>query len=336
MDKEISASINGIRGAAAIYIMLGHYFHSLIPKPYGEILGFGQEVVVVFFMMSGFLCYYSWWKKQTNIGRYVYRKAIRIYPLYLICIALSVLSTFTLKGNFNDIDLPTLVGNILNLQDNSLKPGSWFKIIGGNMVLWYMSYQWWFYVLFIVVAKHLIAVRKRWEIVVYIISLCSMIVYALIPNHASIVIWYFWIFAVACYMARCYVEKRNISWWAPTSVLLMIGIWFVINGASTTWTTIGMHPFLEARHFSMVVVILFAYYIMKKYRIRSLPIISKFEIFAPYSFSIYIFQMPVLYFVRSIVDNTWMASIIALPLNMLLSYLLEVKLAPLLIKRLPN
>lgn len=47
---------------------------------------------------------------------------------------------------------------------------------------------------------------------------------------------------------------------------------------------------------------------MKRFSVRSVTFISKFAVFAPYSFSIYIFQIPVLNIVMSFVGNVWLAS----------------------------
>jgi len=77
MTKSNTNLLNSIHGLAAIYIMLGHYLCDLVPSYLRMLLSFGQEVVVVFFVISGYTSYMPYIKHpDISIGDYIKKKAI--------------------------------------------------------------------------------------------------------------------------------------------------------------------------------------------------------------------------------------------------------------------
>ena len=60
LDKIIF--IEGLRGIVALYVALHHFVHLVLVKTYpimGKFFIFGQSAVILFFVMSGFVIYYS-------------------------------------------------------------------------------------------------------------------------------------------------------------------------------------------------------------------------------------------------------------------------------------
>jgi hypothetical protein len=160
--------LEAIRGFCALYVML---FHLLPQKIFllginvGFLFRFGSEAVIMFFILSGFVIKYSWEKSEDkSFKNYFLKRFMRIYiPLFFIFLLAYVIKSYT-EGGFVNPEWSTLFGNIFMLQDIiSQKPNVISPVYMGNGVLWSLSYEWWFYMLFFVLTKK-IKPSKRGEI----------------------------------------------------------------------------------------------------------------------------------------------------------------------------
>lgn len=80
MHKNRFEVLDGIRGIAAIFVMVFHYTDN-------QFLVNSCLAVDVFFMLSGFVLYYSYADRLTagmSIGEYFGRRIIRLYPLFFL------------------------------------------------------------------------------------------------------------------------------------------------------------------------------------------------------------------------------------------------------------
>ena len=145
--------LESLRGAAALYVVLHHtipYDSRLLNLPVGHLMRFGQEAVILFFLLSGFVINYSFKiTKNKQFGNYFAKRFCRIYiPLA----AVMLVSYFTQSyeaGKFLGPDIPALLGNLFMLQDWSVaNPNVLVDPYMGNGPLWSLSYEWWFYMLF--------------------------------------------------------------------------------------------------------------------------------------------------------------------------------------------
>ena len=93
-----------LRGFAALYVFATHFVPARVlskESGMGFVFRFGQEAVMLFFLLSGFVIYYSTAKQGDKSFRpYFARRLRRIYPIYLIALALSFASV-TLPGHPN-------------------------------------------------------------------------------------------------------------------------------------------------------------------------------------------------------------------------------------------
>lgn len=55
LSPNVKAGLNVARSAAALYVVAHHAVQ--IPGPMGAIFSFGQEAVLVFFLLSGFVIF---------------------------------------------------------------------------------------------------------------------------------------------------------------------------------------------------------------------------------------------------------------------------------------
>ena len=188
--KSISRTfiLDVLRGLAALYVLVGHAkwllwegytegykthpeLYSVIDKV--QVFGFtafsfGHQAVMLFFVLSGFVIHYSSYNQTIRFGSfsirtYVWKRIKRIYPPFLLAILLTFLldnigknqgySIYTSTTNFpiinesifSDLSWQTLLGNICMLQ--KLVTRVW----GSNGPLWSLMYEWWFYILYILV-----------------------------------------------------------------------------------------------------------------------------------------------------------------------------------------
>lgn len=177
--------LDGLRGIAALYVVIGHargflwegYSDGYLLHPdkysffekitmYGlGLFKFGHEVVLFFFVLSGFLIHLKYAKKYKNnpesefdYRNYFFRRAKRIYPPFLFAILLTYLLDslgsqlgYSLYNGTKKLeafeisqihDFETLLGNFFFLFK------TYVPIFGTNGPAWSLKYEWWFYMLY--------------------------------------------------------------------------------------------------------------------------------------------------------------------------------------------
>ena len=183
--------LDALRGLAALYVLLYHAwgllwlggidpaayerltgagpaFH-VNPEVVGRLLRFGQEAVLLFFLLSGFCIHYRQACRARAGGpagglggfqarAFFRRRAARLYPTLLAALALTaVLDAFGSRlypplynGGVAALsqagwivpvsyDVPTLLGNLLMQTD------LWVHRFGSNGPLWSLAFEWWYY-----------------------------------------------------------------------------------------------------------------------------------------------------------------------------------------------
>jgi len=146
--------LENLRGFAALYVLLHHisssYLH-LQQTFIGSFFRFGQEAVILFFILSGFVIAYSTASREpASYREYLFKRATRIYPIFLISLAIAWFLPVQ-EPHAHSNPPPTwlwLLGNLAMLQDVSTKPGVWIEPFFGNSPLWSLSYEWLYYLIF--------------------------------------------------------------------------------------------------------------------------------------------------------------------------------------------
>lgn len=298
--------LEALRGLAAIYVV----FHHALPHKYYvsgfnlyNVFRFGQEAVILFFMLSGFVISYSFAKSSDKSFRqYFLRRFLRIY-IPLVCVfLLSYLIVSLTVGKLVNPELPSLLGNIFMLQDwAKVKPHTFFDPYLQNNPLWSLSYEWWFYMLFFPIATF-IKSSKLQDCVVFTMCLLASLVYVFYPLFPVRVAMYFAIWWTGVVLANQYMRNGNISFKAVKlpllSLLAIVAVLFVhmiISRYSGQPLFFGIHPVLELRHFSFALLTLI---IAIKWHSVGWPlfnsIIKPFAVLAPISYTVYILHVPVM------------------------------------------
>jgi peptidoglycan/LPS O-acetylase OafA/YrhL len=285
--------LEAVRGLAALYIVISH----VLGNGY-FFLRFGQEAVMVFFMMSGFVIEYSFQNSRyQNFRNYFLKRFTRIYPILILMFATVIVIQ---KPNFSNPDfLKQLLGNLLMLQDFRFgKPNVIVPALFAS-ALWSLHYQWWHYMLYYPVNQLLR--KKDQSIVVGSTALICTLLYFIHPNPIFRLFIYFPIWWVGVEMARSFLKHQQVrfkdirnsvvSLMAIGSLLIADVTIFIAQGNSYSF---GIHPFLETRHFVAALLIVggsLAWQHCGWVGFNSL----RFGVFlAPISYSLYIAHQPLL------------------------------------------
>lgn len=284
--------LESIRGFAAIYVVLHHML------PHVELLGydltwvfkFGQEAVILFFLLSGFVIGYSFsFNPDKSFKTYFNKRFLRIYvPLIL------VFGVEYVSGDlWRSMDLKSwhMIGNLLMLQDlPALKPHVIVAPFMGNSPLWSLSYEWWFYMLFFPLNKY---GKNHASLIVGAVSICAALTYVIYPNFVNRELMYFCIWWLGIAAARLYVQGVSISIMQLRNELMPVfGITLIllVNALSIgDFSHWGIHPLLELRHFSFSLFVLIFAMQWKKLNWYGFMVLgSLFTWIAPISYEIYI------------------------------------------------
>jgi exopolysaccharide production protein ExoZ len=144
--------IEGLRGVAVGLVFLQHYCAQFVyySKPSGFTLTFartffaaGNYGVELFFVISGFLIYGILLDKQPSLIYFITRRAKRLYPAFLVALAIGALLDFArpvphIPGSF--------YGGAIYVGENMLFLPGLFPIVPLFSVNWSLSYEWWFYI----------------------------------------------------------------------------------------------------------------------------------------------------------------------------------------------
>jgi peptidoglycan/LPS O-acetylase OafA/YrhL len=215
LSENLSTCLNASRWLAALLVLLDHARHltfvdlkaaesaPLLYKALYFLTGLGRESVVVFFVVSGFLVggvtLERWRERGPDLRAYASARISRIYtvllPALLLGLALDLIgirffnaSTFYTNPHFFDpaiatrviadhLDPLTWIGNLLLLQ------GIAVDNLGSNGALWSLSYEWWYYWLFALIAAAVLG-NDRERIV---FGGIAVVIVALLPG--KILLW---------------------------------------------------------------------------------------------------------------------------------------------------
>ncbi len=180
--------LDGLRGLAAFYVMVGHarwllwegYSEGYLKHPetynivekslvyFFSFFKFGHEAVLLFFVLSGFVIHLRY-SKKINLDSentrfdwfdFIKRRAKRLYPPLLFALLITfIFDTIGSNAGFGIYSHSTnyfLINNNINhfldfktLIGNLLfLMNSYTSIFGSNGPLWSLKFEWWFYMIY--------------------------------------------------------------------------------------------------------------------------------------------------------------------------------------------
>ena len=345
MNQKISTpkthlkKLDDIRGFAAIYVIIYHISqtNNFIPENLKNLFfSFGQEAVILFFLLSGFVIYTSVYRKpDISFSYYFIRRFRRIYFPFIIAILLSCFLAILNEKFLQEFSWYELMGNLLMLQDFSAKPGVIVKPFLSNYPLWSLSYEWWFYMLFFVLFKTAFFHNNYRIYCIFSISFISYFIYIIYPNPMALYLAYFIIWWCGLEAAEIYLRTKRFTLRAVKPILICLFLMSIISLIPVIFSgkiRLGYYPFLNFRHFSIAFMAILFGLIWYQYKLRYFDtILGIFFKVAPISYGLYIFHYPILnqlnlsrYF-----TNIWLDYLVKFILIFCLAYVVEIKLQPL-------
>lgn len=335
--------LEALRGAAALYVVFHHtipYDIRLLGLPVGHLIRFGQEAVILFFLLSGFVIHYSFkLSRGKQFGNYFAKRFCRIYiPL----VAVMLVSYFTESyeaGKFLGPDLAGLLGNLFMLQDWAVaNPNVLVNPYMGNGPLWSLSYEWWFYMLFFPLCT-IVTNSTYANTIAFSISIGAAIVYIFHPHFVVRIFMYLAIWWAGAYVGALYLENRHREFKAlllPCGVLVVIAISMSINvfqfvNENNGELLYGIHPFNELRHFMFALIAIVGGWIwLKSGWIFYKWTLHHFRLLAPISYAIYICHDPIMRNATylTFIENPVLRWLGYFSIMLLVSYVIEILIYP--------
>lgn len=304
-----------IRSLAAVYVLIYHIQQKLyFGAVFSLLFSFGQESVMIFFVLSGFVIYYSVENKKTPVTIISYFRArfLRIYPVFILACLLAYSCQVILTGQFIMFPLNSFIENVCMLQDFATgKPGTWAEPFMGNKPLWSLSYEWCFYMLFIPI--YFFVPKSKQFVVVSILSSGCLISYLYMPNQISIWFAYFILWWLGVEVSKKYIRdsKNNIEYMILiTTFQLLLLIVYAFFYRKTNVISFGLFPVLLIRHYVMALA--FTLFLWK-FDVLTINISAGNILvrLAPYTYALYVLHYPVLQLFE---QKRWLSTLWGLPL----------------------
>ncbi len=335
-------ALEALRGATAFYVFI-HHAHLLPNQGIGRIFYFGQEAVILFFLLSGFVICYSSSRQKVDWKIYLLNRAKRIYPIFLVALILAYCSQSLIEGRWLGLDGIQLMGNVFMLQDvSALKRGVWFDTYYGNSPLWSLSYEWWFYLLFIPLGlNEKFISHDKSGFAALAISILGFLGYQYFPNQLCLFAGYFFIWWAGVELAREYIRTSSVSFIGQKQMLfgvaLMTMLWslpVITQVIQHKSLQLGIDPVLQLRHhlaalIFVIIGLLISQFKSAQVRSRRLTwVMLPFVGLAPISYAIYVTHQPLLNIVHHLGESNpeWLSALIIFPILLLLAWVLEVRM----------
>ncbi|MEO6470011.1 MAG: acyltransferase, partial [Acidimicrobiia bacterium] len=201
--------LEALRGAAALYVFAHHYALKFRWNQY-HLGSYATVAVMMFFLLSGFVIYRSSGVSTDtfSLPTYVRKRALRIVPAYLVALLLSYFVDRVIRGA--PFNVSVFLGNMAFLVDSRFVHG--VAAFHGNVPLWSLSYEVWFYVFF---AAAVLGFGRRFEVLrrcALAISVLGLLSVWLVPNPISQYASAFVIWWAGAELAREYDDTGRISW----------------------------------------------------------------------------------------------------------------------------
>jgi peptidoglycan/LPS O-acetylase OafA/YrhL len=326
-------ALEALRGAAALYVFLHHL--RLFPNAgLGTLFYFGQEAVIFFFLISGFVIEHSCRQSNLTPWRYLKHRIRRIYPIFLVALTLAYASAAISARTWVTVDWPQLIGNLAMLQDvAALKQGVVVDTYYGNTALWSLSYEWWFYMAFIPLGLFFAGPAPHSLVLVTVLSVCGAVSYQLNPNQPSLFASYLLIWWTGVELSREHAQLGRVT---PRtlvklgSILTVLAlIWSASVVRASVPLSLGVSPVLQVRHFAAAAAILLLGAAWCSLDFKGFDrIFRPFAIIAPVSYFLYVAHVPLIAIARTLglFANPWIGTSVTFATVLLLGWIFEVQI----------
>ncbi len=310
MNNQLSIYLDAMRVTAALLVFVAHLSSSMGGWLW-QLGGLAHEAVVFFFVLSGYVISYVTSDKENDPIQYALNRAARIYsvalPALLLTITLYYLGSHINPEAFADLNQRLINPVVTTLSALFFVNQSWAGItIFSNMPYWSLGYEVLYYVLFGVI----LFAKGRNKIPLILIVLMVM--------GPSIALYFpIWLLGVVCHKASCHIKTQTnlagLLFWlsaAAIGVLCIGSTQILINGYAHTFFGERFISILNepAENFGadywLAVAIAINIFCFSKlgdnFVVFSESVSRIIKMAASYTFSIYLYHMPILFFVTAV------------------------------------
>ncbi|MEV5040312.1 acyltransferase family protein [Microbacterium sp. LMI1x-1-1.1] len=335
LSPRVRAGLDVARAAAAVYVVLHHAIH--VGGPVGVLFSFGQEAVLVFFLLSGFVIFANERDRSVRPGGYFLRRLRRIYPpmvfAMLVSTALWAVGLITATPT-----LTSAIGTLFAVQDISfLKPGVITDPYLGNSPLWSLSYEIAFYAAFPLVMIMWRRSERAARIVVPAVAIVAYGSYLAAPNHFSLVAAYFLMWWAGAMLAHLWTNDRlrlsaafpELAGLVGLNVIAAVGVLFY------DYDGVGVFPVLPLRHSAFVLLLFILVFtpVRRWLGTMSVRVAGSAASVAGISYGLYVMHYPLL--VQTGANSSWWSFSLAALLTVVLAWVAD-KLLPRLLPSAPR
>jgi len=309
LNKQFSIYLDLIRFSAALMVFISH-----VPSFSGgwlwQISGFGHEAVVIFFVLSGFVISFVVYDKNESALKYISSRLSRVYsvaiPAIILTLILYYLGQEINENAFNGLNerlkdpIWTFFSALFFLNQSWLATPTF-----SNLPYWSLGYEVLYYAFFGI----LIYLKGSKKIVL-------LILVSLLMGPSILLYLPIWFAGVYCFKS---LKKYNLSTQVSLFlyILSILGIIFFSLEAIQNIINSFMHDMIGSYFISLLLEpaeqfssdyiltifvtlhIFSSYYLIKNFNIFNEKLELIIREFASHTFSLYLFHMPMLYFVSA-------------------------------------
>lgn len=324
ISPQLRLTLDIVRSLAALYVVVHHITIRLDPFPGDFMFKFGQEAVMAFFLLSGFVIHANErHRAATDAKGYLLRRGLRIYPT-LICAMLLSMAVAWWDGTLAErFDASKAVCTLFALQDaGNLKPGTICSPFMANSPLWSLSYELVFYAIYPLLLPVFLRAPKRVSHGIGLATLVLIALYAFAPSHFFLLPAYFLVWWCGAMAAERFLHSDTpldgpliaFAYLFAATAAWGVVLWF--EGLNE----LGTYPMLMVRHFGLALVMLALFLSPAgRWAAERLPLVgvSFWSWIAAASYGIYVFHFPLL--IQWSVASTPVGFLAAIGLLLLLS-----------------
>lgn len=309
MSKLTSIYLDILRIVAAVGVVFVHA--NLHWFSNGKFLNeeYGHKLVMVFFVLSGFLVAYSTDQKKKNLSTYIIDRGSRLYSVVIAALVF----TYFLDG----------IGTYLNptfYESHIAATGQWWRALlnvtflqqnwhlctkpSGNGTFWSIAYEFWYYMLFGVYV-YVPTVANKWIIIFLICLFIGIKIILLLPV---------WAMGAIVYRLSTKLDMSHSQAIIGFLLSLIVAIAFTVYHARApfeNYFTFGQPPLFFSSRFAMdyaygaivAINILFLTFIKLEYNSlqENMIVIKLIRMGSSTTFTLYLFHLPMLLFIGAVV-----------------------------------
>jgi len=242
MDDKIR-TLDGLRGYMSLWVFFTHVLTMATltldkHQGWGWILANGEFAVGVFIILSGFVITLNLQREQT-VSDFYLRRALRLFPAYLVCLAFSVLilpMSIELLRNFpweamrlddriaylensQKYFYPHLVAHVALLHGlipERLLPSTSFAFMGQA---WSLTLEWQYYIIAPLIFWLQMRIRPQLWLMALAVLFGTLVARRM--TQGSFILSFLWLFLIGAYFAQC-MQARLRDGKGPSLILVTI------------------------------------------------------------------------------------------------------------------